>query len=299
MKLNSLKLKDKRLFLKHLALKKHSLAVYAFENIYIWKSMYSISWATIDKNLCIFFQDKSGCFLYLPPLGERMSALALDESFRVMDRCNRNRQLSRIENLEEDTRAFFKKTGFLCREKPGDYLYLRKQIAVLAGNKFKSKRSSINYFTKHYEPSVSEFSKRDSAECLSLYGEWMLARFKSNLDNVYRGMMEDSLKCLQLLLKAYPSLEVRGLVVRIEERVKGFTLGYELDKQTFCVLYEVTDLSTKGLAQFIFREFCIRLKSYRYINCMDDSGLENLRRVKLSYHPSRQVKAYIAVRKDV
>lgn len=298
MKLNTLSLKDKKTFLGYLSLRKHSLAAYAFENIYIWKSLYSIRWAIIEKSLCIFLQDKLGCFLYLPPLGEEMTPGQIEGSFRVMDSLNKNRQLSRIENLEKDDLILFKKLGFICQEKPCDYLYLRGRIAGLRGNDFKSKRSSLNYFTKHYQPKVSEFSKHDSSECIALYGEWMRERAKRNPDNLYRGMLEDSLGCLKVLLKACPSLEVRGLAVRIGGRIKGFTLGYKLDEQTFCVLYEVTDLSAKGLAQFIFREFCIRLKGYKYINCMDDSGLENLKAVKLSYHPFKLVCAYIAVRKD-
>jgi uncharacterized protein len=71
-----------------------------------------------------------------------------------------------------------------------------------------------------------------------------------------------------------------------------------LDKDTFCILYEITDLTIKGLSQFIFRQFCSELKDYRYINVMDDSGLENLKRVKLSYRPLKVIPAYIVKRKD-
>jgi hypothetical protein len=62
---------------------------------------------------------------------------------------------------------------------------------------------------------------------------------------------------------------------------------YEINKDTFCILYEITDLSVKGLAQFIFKEFATELTGYKYINIMDDSGLENLKKVKLSYQPEK------------
>ena len=59
------------------------------------------------------------------------------------------------------------------------------------------------------------------------------------------------------------------------------------------MLFEITDLSTKGLAQFIYREFCKELMdTYRWINAMDDSGLENLKRVKNAYHPTRLIPSY-------
>ncbi|MFZ2357354.1 MAG: phosphatidylglycerol lysyltransferase domain-containing protein, partial [Candidatus Omnitrophota bacterium] len=80
--------------------------------------------------------------------------------------------------------------------------------------------------------------------------------------------------------------------------VKGFSFGFKLNEHSFCILYEITDLSAKGLAQFIFREFCRQLPDYKYINIMDDSGLENLKQVKLSYHPVKLEPAYIVKRKN-
>ena len=40
------------------------------------------------------------------------------------------------------------------------------------------------------------------------------------------------------------------------------------------------------------------LKGYKFINIMDDSGLENLKKVKLSYQPLKLIPAYIAKRKN-
>jgi len=121
----------------------------------------------------------------------------------------------------------------------------------------------------------------------------MRIRKESNPDPVYQGMLSDSLTCLEVFLKDYKKLGGLGRIVKINGKIRGFTFGFALNKDTFCVLYEVTDLSVKGLAQFIFWKFCRELKDYRYINIMDDSGLENLKRVKLSYHPEKLVPAYI------
>ena len=40
------------------------------------------------------------------------------------------------------------------------------------------------------------------------------------------------------------------------------------------------------------------MEQYEYVNIMDDSGLENLKAVKESYHPLRLVPAYIADREN-
>ena len=299
MKLKELSLKDKTLFCKFLNLKRHQLSVYAFENIYIWTALFKIEWAIIDRNLCVFFRDNTGSFLYLPPLGKKRSAKALSESFRIMDGFNSNKSISRVENLEEQDLMFYRNLGFKLIEKSCDYLCKRADLAGLRGNKFKSKRSSCNYFTKHYQFEYCVLTPRDSRDCLRLYRLWARQRTRVERDQVYRGMIQDSKACLELLLKNYAKLDFIGRIVKIGKRARAFTLGFRLTLKTFCVLYEITDLKVKGLAQFIFRRSSEELKSYRYINIMDDSGLENLKKVKLSYHPSRVIPAYIAQRQDV
>ena len=92
----------------------------------------------------------------------------------------------------------------------------------------------------------------------------------------------------------YEALQLAGRVVRIHNRVEGYLFGFKRREDTFCILLEITNPAIRGLAQFIFREFCRELKGYTYINVLGDSGLENLRRVKLSYRPCTIVPSYIA-----
>lgn len=94
------------------------------------------------------------------------------------------------------------------------------------------------------------------------------------------------------------NLNCIGRIVKVDKEIRAFSFGFKLNAQTFCILYEITDLQVKGLAQFIFREFCREMADYKYINIMDDSGLENLKQVKLSYHPIKLVPAYIVQRSD-
>ena len=298
MKFNPLTLKDKNLFRRFLAQEHHELSVYAFENILIWKTLFDIKWQIISSCLCVFFKDVFGEFLYLPPLGEKGKEEALRICLEIMDRANSNKEVSRIENIEENQVDFYRRLGLDCREKSRDYISLRSDLVNLVGDKFKSKRASYNYFRKNFEFKYLEFSKKDKKECLELYKRWMRERATQNQDSLYLGMLEDSRKCLEFALDNFAHLELSGRVVKIKNKVQAFTLGFPLNKDTFCIFYEIADLSIKGLAQFIFREFCQELKNYRYINVMDDSGLENLKKVKLSYHPVKLIPAYIAKRKN-
>lgn len=73
MRLKKLDVKDRRVFAEFLGLSRHELSVYAWENILIWKGLYDIRWALLEKTLCVFFIDKIGCFQYLAPLGQDLS----------------------------------------------------------------------------------------------------------------------------------------------------------------------------------------------------------------------------------
>ncbi|MDD5770881.1 MAG: phosphatidylglycerol lysyltransferase domain-containing protein, partial [Candidatus Omnitrophica bacterium] len=181
-------------------------------------------------------------------------------------------------------------------QKYPDYLCLQSQLESLKGNKFKSQRASCNYFVKHNDFETGRLRPADKPACLALFAEWARSRKKNCEDEIYCGMIEDNRKVIRETLGNYRQLGLEGIAVKIDGKLKGFTFGYPLSKEIFCVFYEITDLSIKGLAQFIFRKFSSILKKYNYINIMDDSGLDNLRKVKLSYKPRRLIPSYIVTR---
>jgi len=296
MKLKNLSIKDKAVFNEFLGLERHELSVYAFENIYVWKGLFDIYWSLIENSLCIFFKDKIGCFLYLAPLSENKNPGVIKKVFEIMDGFNKNKDISRIENISEAEIPFYEDLGYACRNKSYDYICKRGDLANLGGNKFKSKRACFNYFIKHYEFQYLPFSLRYRNACLGLYDSWAKERKANNQDSIYQCMMDDSRVSLKNALDNYSDLNLLGRLIKIDNRIKAFTFGFKLNKDTFCILYEITDLYIKGLSQFIFRSFCAELKDYKYINIMDDSGLKNLKQVKLSYHPLKLIPAYIVTR---
>jgi len=296
MKLNKLSLRDKAIFAKFLSLARHELSVYSFESIYIWQKLFDIRWVVMEGSLCVFFKDKIGCFLFLAPLAGEKNPDVLKEVFEIMGGFNKNKEISRIENIEEGDLGFYQDKGYDCRIKSFDYLCARSDLVNLKGNTFKAKRACVNYFIKNYKFEYLPFSIRYRDTCLKLYNSWSQARKAQHPDVLYQGMLQDCLRSLEALLDNYSGLNLVGRVVKIDREIKGFSFGFKLNQNTFCILYEITDLSIKGLAQFIFRELCRELADYRYINIMDDSGLENLKKVKLSYHPIKLTPAYIAKR---
>ncbi|MBI4706835.1 MAG: DUF2156 domain-containing protein [Candidatus Omnitrophica bacterium] len=294
--LKQLNLKDKKTIEQFLRLNNHELAVYSFANIYIWRGLFKISWAVYKSSLFVFFQDKCGMFLYLSPLAKELSLDALSKAFEAMDSVNKNKDISRIENAQGYELDFYRSQGYSVKEKSKDYICLREDLVNLKGEAFRHKRSSYNYFVKNFSYEYLPYCDDYANACLKLYNLWAAERKLSYQEDLYHWCLDDSKVALKVLLEEYKNLWVEGRVVKVGRGIKAFSFGYKLDNDTFCILYEIADLKFKGIAQFIFRQFCMELEDFKYINIMDDSGLENLKKVKLSYRPVKAEPAYIVKR---
>lgn len=289
--LNKLTFKDKPLLGQELKRVKTNISAYHLAAIFIWKGLFKILLATIEDNLCIFYKDSVGIFMALPPLGP-FNTDAVNKCFEVMDFFNKNSEVSRIENVQENDVELYSKLGFRPKLKDTEYICLRKDLVELGGGRFKAKRSSCNYFSKKYKAKFSRYNQSLYKDCLRLYNLWMAMRKKEFKDNIYQQMLEDSRSSFGTALRSYKELGLLGYVVKVKGKIKACSFGYPLNQETFCIIFEVCDLGFKGIAQFIFREFCRKLSGYRYINIMGSSDLPNLKKVKLSYHPIKEVKVY-------
>jgi hypothetical protein len=231
--------------------------------------------------------------MYLPPLPEYNNKDLLDECFKIMNSQNKNPYISRIENVEEEQSNFYKLLGFRLYSKDKEYVYAREDLVRLSGKKFKNKRFSYNYFTKHYNYKIEDLREDSINECLKLLIYWKNERQnKFSGDSIYNKILLDNVLVQKEALLNFSNLDLIGKIVRVDGELKAYSFGFELNKDTFCILSEVADLNFYGIAQFLFREFSDSLEKYKYINVMDDSGLENLRRTKLSYQPKIKVPIF-------
>ena len=226
------------------------------------------------------------------------------EAYQFMLETNRNPQIARIENVPQEMLPFLLNQHLEGRGhsyppdtavvKETEFLYETQALAQLKGNRYKSKRHAYNAFVARYpNANLSRYSSADCAECLALYDTWQESRAAKCSDAIYRAMLEDSRCAHRIGLADAEALGLIGRVVKINGHIRGWTFGYPLNADTFCILFEVADLEIKGLAQFIYREFARELaNTYRWLNAMGDSGLANLKRVKRSYHPARLIPSY-------
>ena len=306
MQLQLLTLNDKPIFDEYAHRTCPSLSHYAFAPLYVWKEHFQFYWALIGEHLCIFAKQGEDYFMPILPMPcdpeNDTYQHVIRAVYQFMLESNRNPYIARIENVPQGLRTFFEEDGFRGTWKETEYLYETETLSELRGNRFKSKRNAYNAFIERYPAAeFRSYRAADRDRCLALYDTWRAERVVTCKDAIYCAMLADSQSAHRIAITQAEALGLFGRIVRIDDEIKGYTYGYPLNADTFCVLFEITDLGIKGLAQFIYREFCKELVgTYRWINAMSDSGLENLKRVKRSYYPSQLIPSYnIVIKQDL
>jgi hypothetical protein len=170
-----------------------------------------------------------------------------------------------------------------------DYLYLRTDLAALAGKKYHKKRNLVNQFLSAY-PDHEE--KPLTAKCvpdaLEVLERW---REDKGADGDYAAARE--------ALELSGELQMRGAVYYINGKPAGWCLGEAVAGGTmFAIHFEKGIDEYKGIYQFINQSFAASLPgSFTWINREQDLGDEGLRQAKMTYRPSAFVRKYSGVLK--
>lgn len=293
--LKPLTLEDKPIFDRYARKSSETLSHYALPPIYIWREFFQFYWTIIDNRFCVFANQEGNYFMPIMPMGGIQSEIAIRKSYELMLKTNRAKGIARIENVPENLLPIFRKLGFDTLLKGSEYLYRTTSLIELKGNRYKSKRAAYNAFVRNHPKVVlAPYHPKDFSDCLTLYKLWQKERQTQSNDLIFQEMLTDSWLAHLEGLTNTKKLGLEGCVIHVDGEMKGYTFGYALNNQIFCVIFEIADLGLRGIAQYLFREFCRKQASYPFINTMDDSGLENLRRVKLSYFPTEQIRSYNA-----
>lgn len=268
-------------------------AAYSFPYHFIWRDLFTYEWMELESHVCLVAGNKEGSFLALPPIGPDPCGPAMTRAFAFLSERNKTQAMTRIENVPESLAVCCRDLEYRVTPKGPDYLYRRDDLVGLHGDRYKSQRVDYNHCVKQSRPVLRAFRPEDTDACLALYRQWRGGMRCDKTSDLARHLAADAESAHRNGISHSAELGLKGLVVEVEGRVAAYTFGYPLNAQTFCVLFEIADRQVKGLGAYIFREFCRELESYEFINTMDDSGLDGLRRAKLAYHPIRLIESFI------
>jgi hypothetical protein len=164
-----------------------------------------------------------------------------------------------------------------------DYLYLRQDLAELAGKKYHKKRNLVNQFVNYYAHEERPLSPELVPQALRVLDRW---REDKGFDGDYAAARES--------LERFAALDLRGAMYYINGEPAGWCLGEGIaGGRMFAVHFEKALDEYKGIFQYINQSFAASLpESFLHINREQDLGDEGLRQAKLTYRPSGFVRKY-------
>lgn len=300
--LRPVEMADRLLLTNYFGSLNEPLSDYTFSQIFTWRNSLRILWRVIEGHLCVFANGTGDLTLLLPPIGQGQSDRALRQAFELMDEYNASAGVpdrSRVEYASGELLARFDPTGYEREPLSADYVYDTTAMIELAGGDLKSKRQERNRFMRNHPHQVEDYRPEIHLEsCLQLLNAWKQHQDQRHGHEGATSLLKRQKESLatELALRYAPELGLRGMVVHAADTpqgpmtLRGFTLGEHLGNDQASIVVEKTDLSCKGLAQFIFSEFCRRYWSDRpLINAGDDWGLQTLAWTKQSYRPVRRL----------
>ncbi len=285
------------------------LSDYTFSQVFTWRNSLRLAWKVIRGHLCIFANGSGDLTLLLPPMGDGGADAALTEARELMDAYNVAHAVpdrTRVEYVSEGMLQRFDRSKFDVIPMGGDYIYTTASMIDLAGGDLKSKRQERNRFARNYVHRVETYdASRHLNDCQRLLHAWRdhqdgkTTVTDVNATTIATVKRHKETLAAELALCHAKELGLSGMVVYVadavgEERVKGFTFGELLGCDQSSIVVEKTDLETKGLAQFIFSEFCRLHWAHRpLVNAGDDWGVESLAWTKNSYRPVKMLQKYM------
>ncbi len=261
-----------------------------FTNLFIWREAYKAQWAMAEDVLVLLAEDNDGDLYGLPPVGPA-SRLELTRTLLTWLRDEKGVPDPRIERADARLVAELEESGDFEIEPTRDhfdYVYLREDLAELAGRDYSNKRNHINYFLRNYEYTYELLTLENVEACVRVACEWC-EKYRCEDD---MNLLEERDAVMESL-ENFSLLRTKGGVIRVGEKIQAFSLGEMLNEETMVVHIEKADPDIRGLYQLINREFVRHCcEDATYVNREQDLGVPGLRRAKSSYHPDHMVEKY-------
>lgn len=288
-----LDLGDKPLFDKYLKPFYFKSCEYSFTTLFIWKEACSIEYAIYDGVLILRKMDFNGKSHFMQPIGYNKNQLKeifeLLRNYKIennMDYLFKDLECGFVEDLKEysdiEIEMMEDRDNF-------DYIYPSNSLISLSGKKLHGKKNHYNQFVKNYEYYIKDIKEIPNEECMEALNEWLFSK-----GNVVDKYLEYESKGIEELLKYKDKLDYEGIVVYVENKIVGLTMGEKVNDEMAIIHIEKANPQVKGLYAFInkcFVEQCF--SDVQIINREQDLGKEGLRKAKESYKPFEFIKKYI------
>ncbi|MFA6334144.1 MAG: phosphatidylglycerol lysyltransferase domain-containing protein [Bacteroidales bacterium] len=266
-------------------------AEYCFTNLFIWDGVYKSKIARY-KEFLLFRSGEGDTTRYLYPAGRGDKREAIE--YLIEDAKENGHKFILIglslESKAELNELLPDRFEFKPVRDSFDYIYESERLITLSGKKLQSKRNHINRFKELPDWQYEELTDDKIGEIIDFTSKW--CKDAGCDKNESLGLEACAVaKCLS----NYPSLNLKGGILRLDEEIVAYTIGEPINSDTVIIHIEKAFADVRGAYPMINREFAERVASgYKYINREDDAGDAGLRKAKESYYPVFMQEKYAA-----
>jgi len=260
-----------------------------FANIYLFRGAHDYRLARAADCLVVLARGYDGEPYAVPPLGAGDRRAALAAAFALL-KGEGSAPLLAIAT-ERDLEALGLDEGRyeITEDRDNfDYLYGRRELAELRGNRFHRQKNLINRFAKAHSWESVEFVPGHADCAVRMTEEWYMIRgeTRSASARLETGATVEA-------TRLFRELGLQGRAILVDGRVEACALGEMLSAETAVCHFEKTNPRLPGLAQLVNREFAAHaFPAAKFLNREQDLGEPGLRRAKESYRPVGFVKKY-------
>jgi len=250
-----------------------------FANLYLFRETYDYHLTLLpDATLAIHGKEQRGIFWIFPqalPSADMLAELSAQGQF-IKCIPERDRAAAESYAQERGYRLVADRDNF-------DYLYLRSDLAELAGRKYHKKRNLIHNFEHNYRHRIVPLGKNELPDAHRILDAWHELHQEHN---DYRAARE--------ALAHIERLQLCGSIVYSGETPIAFALGEGMARHSMHVIHFEKAITTyRGIYQYLNKAYAALLpRHYHYINREQDMGDEGMRQAKMTYRPIRFVEKY-------
>lgn len=282
-------IEDKSIFDEFFKKYPPEISEYTFTNLFMWRHYYNFKWAMLNENIAIIARPEEKTYFF-PLIGSNKIKETVLEFITYSESLGSGGIMKRVpENVAKLFSDEDKIKVELDRDN-SDYVYLITNMIELPGSNYRSKRKSIKQFLREFEYEYHPLNQEMVPGCLELQEDW--CNIRACWDDPHLAGEDKAI--FDALLHA-SKLDFKGGVITVEEKIKAFTIGEQLNANKIVVHIEKgsQEREYRGIYALINKLFLENeWADFKYVNREQDTGEEGLRKSKMSYRPEFMVNKF-------
>ncbi len=259
---------------------------YSFINLFSWEEEYGLQWAWQDP--LVWIKQTRPTEMLWAPMGDWQSVPWRDVLQAAASCCP---QIIRVpEVLLEIMKTQSGRTIEIAEAREHwDYLYDRRELVELSGNRFHKKKNLLNQFRNKYDATYLPLGPKMAAEARDLQEDWCFWR-----DCEANDTLAAENNAIAKVLDNWQQLTgLTGGALSVEEVLMAYTVAEVMPNNSLVIHFEKACPDFKGGYQAINQMFLENDSSTcTIVNREQDLGDEGLRKAKLSYNPVDYVRKF-------